>query len=167
MDSSASQHKDQQAEAIEATIATTKAAMEEQLDTTVSLESPNLQNTQVLPRSTYASMADLDEGAELQFTPSSLINGVKCAKVELNDVKDEIDYWQQAVLCSVLGANLPFTFMQGFIERIWSAYELDKIIQVRKEVFLVRNPKLEFTSVIKRAAVTHTPIASPNRSPQS
>ena len=66
--------------------------MLEQLDATVSPESPNLQNTQVLPRNTYASMVDLGEGAELQFMPSSLINGVKCAKVELDDVKDEIDY---------------------------------------------------------------------------
>ncbi|KAJ8432712.1 hypothetical protein Cgig2_009770 [Carnegiea gigantea] len=138
MDSSTSQHKDQQAEAIEATIATTEAAIEEQLDATVSPETPHLQNTQVLPRSTYASMVDLNKGARLEFIPSSLINGVKCAKVELNDAKDEIDYWQQAVLCSVLGANPPFAVMQGFIQRIWSAYGLDKIIQVRKWVFLVR-----------------------------
>ena len=58
-------------------------------------------------------------------------------KVELDDVKNEIDYWQQAVLCSVLGANPPFVVVQGFIQRIWSAYELNKIIQVRKGVFLV------------------------------
>ncbi|KAJ8437367.1 hypothetical protein Cgig2_006449 [Carnegiea gigantea] len=90
MGSSTSQHKDLQAVAIEATIATIEAAMEEQLDAIVSPATPNLQNTQ---------------GAELQFMPSSLINGVKCAKVELDDVKDEVDYWQQAVLCFVLGAN--------------------------------------------------------------
>jgi len=30
-----------------------------------------------------------------------------------------------------------------------------------------RNPEVEFTPVTRRAAVTHTPIASPNRNPQS
>ena len=34
-------------------------------------------------------------------------------------------------------------------------------------VFPPRNPEVEFTPVTRRAAVTHTPIASPNRNPQS
>jgi len=38
-------------------------------------------------------------------------------------------------MCSVLGVNPPFAVMQGFIQRIWSAYELDKIIQEQKGVF--------------------------------
>ena len=100
--------------------------------------SPIEQNTQVLLQCSYAPMVDQDEGADLQFMPSSLINGVSCGKVELDVVKQEIDYWQHVVFCSVLPANQPFPVMQGFIRRIWSAYELNTIIQVRNGVFLVR-----------------------------
>ena len=42
------------------------------------------------------------------------------------------------MICSVLGANPPFEIMQGFIRRIWGTYEIDKILQVRKGVFMVR-----------------------------
>jgi len=37
-----------------------------------------------------------------------------------------------------LGANSPYEVMQGFIKRAWAAYEIDKIIQVRRRAFLVR-----------------------------
>ncbi|KAJ8419619.1 hypothetical protein Cgig2_032648 [Carnegiea gigantea] len=46
MDSSSPHRKGQQAEAVEATIATAEAQMEEQLNATVTSESPNLQNAQ-------------------------------------------------------------------------------------------------------------------------
>ena len=79
----------------------------------------------------------------------------KCAKVELVDVKQEIDYWQRAVLCSVLGANPPFAVMQGFIKRIWSAYELDKIIQVRKGVFLVCFVRMQDKTTVEKKGMSY------------
>ena len=73
----------------------------------------------------------------LKFITAPLINGVKCAKIESNDVGPEIAYWQLAVLCSVLGANPPLEVIEGFIRRIWKAFDIDKICLVRKGVFLV------------------------------
>ena len=94
--------------------------------------------TQVNALSTYASLVDPEEGSELKFFPTSMVNGVRCAKLEKKDVESEIEYWQQAVLCSVLGANPPFEIIQGFIKRIWAKFEIDKIVMVRKGVLLVR-----------------------------
>jgi len=96
---------------IEATMASTESPVEDNLNATVMLEFPIGQNTQLLPQSSYASMVDRGKGTDLYFIPSSLINGVKCAKVELDDVQQEIDYWQHAVFCQMLGGNPLFVAM--------------------------------------------------------
>ncbi|KAJ8423185.1 LOW QUALITY PROTEIN: hypothetical protein Cgig2_026633 [Carnegiea gigantea] len=95
-------------------------------------------NQQVTPQSSYASLVDPEEGSELKFIPTYVVNGVQCAKREKKDVAAEIDYWQQAILCLVLGANPPFEVIQGFIKRIWAKLAIDKTILVRKGAFLVR-----------------------------
>lgn len=83
-------------------------------------------------------MVDTDDGIELKFIPIEVINRTKIAKIVQEDVEKGIDYWQSAVICSALGANPPFEVIQGFIKRIWAGYELDKIVQVQKWVFLLR-----------------------------
>ena len=88
--------------------------------------------------SSYAAMVDPDEGTSLNFILSSMVNGVKCAKIEPHDVQSEIDYWKSAVLCSVIGANPPLEIIEGFVRRIWQTCEIDKVCFVRKGVYLVR-----------------------------
>ena len=56
---------------------------------------------------------------------------------------DEIAYWQNAVLCTVMGANPPFEIMKGFLNRIWANFAIDRILFVRKGVFLVRFARLQ------------------------
>ncbi|KAJ8436173.1 hypothetical protein Cgig2_034201 [Carnegiea gigantea] len=79
-------------------------------------------------------MVDPEEGADLKFIPTRTINGVKCSKLEKEDVEAEIEYWQQAVLWSVLGANPPFEVIKGFINRIWASMDIDKIIHDKQTV---------------------------------
>ena len=93
--------------------------------------------SQVQLLSSYASVVDLEEGTDLKYIATHTINRVRCATLEKEDVAVEIEYWQQPVLCSVLGANPPFKVMQGLIKRIWAPLDIDKIIYVRKGVFLV------------------------------
>jgi len=68
-------------------------------------------------------------------------------------VENEIEYWQNAIICSVLGANPPFEIMQGFISRIWGAYEIDKILQVRKGVFMVRFQDIQDNITVEKRGV--------------
>ena len=56
-------------------------------------------------------MVDPEEGTDLKYMPTKLINGIKCAKIEKEDVKQEIKFRHNAILCSVLGANPPFEVM--------------------------------------------------------
>ncbi|KAJ8423094.1 hypothetical protein Cgig2_023476 [Carnegiea gigantea] len=74
----------------------------------------------------------------LKFIPALIINGVKCAKIEKTNTAPEINYWQSAVLCTVLGANPPLEIIEGFVRRIWAAYEIDKVCRVRAGLYLVR-----------------------------
>jgi len=101
----------------------------------------------------FAQLVDPNEGTELKFVPSSIINGVKCTQLEQSDVKDEIQYWQSAVLCTVMGANPPFEVMKGFLKRIWANYAIDRILYARKGVFLVRFVQLQDKISVEKRVV--------------
>ncbi|KAJ8435470.1 hypothetical protein Cgig2_021103 [Carnegiea gigantea] len=92
---------------------------------------------------TYVSLLDADEGTLLSYKPATIVNGKKCAQIEIKDVAPEVDYWQHAILCSVLGANPPYEVIKGFVQRIWADFEIDKILMVRKGLFLVRFVQLQ------------------------
>lgn len=53
------------------------------------------------------------------------------------------------MLCSVLGANPPMEVIKGYMHRIWQNFEIDKIVLVRKGIFLVRFKKLEDKIVVE------------------
>ena len=93
---------------------------------------------QVNASSSYASLVGPDEGTDLKFVPTEVFHEMKIAKIERDDVDAEIEYWSNAVIYSILGARPSFEVIRGFIKGIWAAFEIDKIIQVRKGVFLVR-----------------------------
>ncbi|XP_074283153.1 uncharacterized protein LOC141607698 [Silene latifolia] len=54
------------------------------------------------------------------------------------DIKDEIEYWNNAVYWFVLGANPPWEVLNGFIMRIWQKHNVDKISFMPNGIFLVR-----------------------------
>lgn len=39
-------------------------------------------------------------------------------KIDFDDIQSEIEYWNSSVVCYVLGANPPFSMMEGYIRRI-------------------------------------------------
>ena len=56
-------------------------------------------------------------------------------KIDYEDVKDEIEYWENVVVCYVIGANPPFPVIEGFIRRIWGKFGIDKDGAVGKGFF--------------------------------
>ena len=103
--------------------------------------------------SSYATMTSPDEGISLSFVHTPVVNGMKCAKIRPKDVHPKIEYWNLAVLCSVLGANPPLEVVEGFIKRIWKAFDVDKIFLVKKGVFLVRFKHLSEQSIVVQRRV--------------
>jgi len=104
---------------------------------------PNANNQTPQYHHSYAQLLDPNEGTELKFIPSLNINGMRCTKIEKSDVVDEITNWNNAVLCTVMGTNPPFEIVKGFLNRIWANFAIDRILYVRKGVFLVRFSNLQ------------------------
>lgn len=63
--------------------------------------------------------------------------------IDLDDIKDEIKFWESSVMCYVLGANPPLSVFEGFIRRIWGEMGIDKIASIGREMFIVRCLNLE------------------------
>lgn len=49
-------------------------------------------------------------------------------RIDVDDVKSEIDYWSSSLVCYALGANPPFAVMNGYLRRIWGKYNIEKIL---------------------------------------
>ncbi|KAM6571878.1 hypothetical protein CsatA_015958 [Cannabis sativa] len=65
-------------------------------------------------------------------------------KITMDDIEEEVSYWQSAIVCYVLGANPPLSVLEGFARRIWRD-KVDKIGMISYGIFLIR-----FTSIKDR-----------------
>ncbi|KAK4733464.1 hypothetical protein R3W88_007725 [Solanum pinnatisectum] len=45
----------------------------------------------------------------------------------MDDIRDDVEYWNTAVICYVLGSNHPQSIMEGYFNRIWKGMGIDKI----------------------------------------
>ncbi|XP_074283992.1 uncharacterized protein LOC141608550 [Silene latifolia] len=68
-----------------------------------------------------------------------------------DDVSAEIEYWRQAVVCFIMGANPPSDIVEVFIRRIWSKYNIDKISFMHDGLFLVRFKSLEMKEKVLKS----------------
>lgn len=53
------------------------------------------------------------------------------------DIKSEVDFWVNVMVCYVLGENLLLLVMEGFFKRVWGKYGIDRIILIVEVVFIV------------------------------
>ncbi|XP_074293329.1 uncharacterized protein LOC141620324 [Silene latifolia] len=65
-----------------------------------------------------------------------------------DDVKEELQYWQNSVYCFILGANPSWDIVEGFVRRIWANYPIDKVSFLPNGIFLVR-----FTTAASKVAI--------------
>ncbi|XP_062103231.1 uncharacterized protein LOC133814259 [Humulus lupulus] len=56
---------------------------------------------------------------------------------------DEVQYWNSALVCYVLGANPPIHVIEGFLRRIWKQQNLDRVSLLTHGIFLVRFHSVE------------------------
>lgn len=80
-----------------------------------------------------ANIPDVDE-LELKTNESTKQN----VKITMEDIKEEVEYLSNAVICYVLGSNPPPIVMNGYFHGIWGKLGIDKVAQVNRGVFLVR-----------------------------
>lgn len=59
-------------------------------------------------------------------------------KVTVDDVSDELAYWNLGVIEYVIGLNPRLSAFDGFCHRIWGKSNVNKVIPIKKGVFLIR-----------------------------
>ncbi|KAK6773735.1 hypothetical protein RDI58_028973 [Solanum bulbocastanum] len=63
-------------------------------------------------------------GYKLEYvTPTKKEN---IEEIEMEDIMSEITYWGNVLVCYELGAHPPFTMIQGYLQRLWGKYGIDK-----------------------------------------
>ncbi|XP_074291258.1 uncharacterized protein LOC141618033 [Silene latifolia] len=67
------------------------------------------------------------------------------------DVKQEVEFWNNSVFCYILGANPPTEVIEGFVYRIWSQFGIDRVSFLDNGIFIVR-----FTKYENREALLHS-----------
>lgn len=58
-------------------------------------------------------------------------------KITMEDIVDEIEFWNAAIVCYVLGANPPIHIMEGFVHRVWKD-KVDRMGSPGYGIFVVR-----------------------------
>ncbi|XP_062075606.1 uncharacterized protein LOC133779692 [Humulus lupulus] len=53
---------------------------------------------------------------ETSFPKSEQANKIK---ITMEDIEEEISYWNSSIVCYVLGANSPLSVLEGFARRLW------------------------------------------------
>ncbi|XP_074290342.1 uncharacterized protein LOC141617073 [Silene latifolia] len=65
-------------------------------------------------------------------------NNSKKPQIWIEDVSGEMNFWSTAVYGYILGARPPWTVVNGFLKRVWSRFDIDKISFMTNGIFLVR-----------------------------
>lgn len=59
-------------------------------------------------------------------------------EIDLADMEFEVEYWQNIMVCYVLCAHPPFNVTNGYIQRLWGKYDINKVVILKNRVILVR-----------------------------
>uniref|UniRef100_A0A803QQC4 Reverse transcriptase domain-containing protein n=1 Tax=Cannabis sativa TaxID=3483 RepID=A0A803QQC4_CANSA len=71
---------------------------------------------------------------EPSFKQSVSTNKVK---ITLDDIEEEIYFWQASIVCYVLGANPPLHVLEGFVNRAWKD-KIDRVKMLSYGIFIIR-----------------------------
>lgn len=82
-----------------------------------------------------------NDGIENNYAPSHVLTPL--VKIDFDDNKEELEFWESVVVCYVLGANPPHNVMEGYVRRIWVKFGVDKVSQVGKGIYMVRFTTME------------------------
>uniref|UniRef100_A0A803PMG1 Uncharacterized protein n=1 Tax=Cannabis sativa TaxID=3483 RepID=A0A803PMG1_CANSA len=73
---------------------------------------------------------------KLYFKELLIRDGVKIAQVDVEEIKLQVECWDSAIICMVLGANPPIAIFEGFIRRIWGNPSVAEIARMNGDTRL-------------------------------
>ncbi|XP_062075912.1 uncharacterized protein LOC133780045 [Humulus lupulus] len=63
-------------------------------------------------------------------------------KIDVEDIAEEVNFWQSSLVCYVLGANPPIRILEGFVRRLWKD-QVDKVRILSSGIFIIRFLSME------------------------
>ncbi|KAL9244367.1 hypothetical protein vseg_018149 [Gypsophila vaccaria] len=66
----------------------------------------------------------------------------------VDDIVSELNYWQTAVVCYILGSNPLFSMISHFIKRIWGKHGFDNISFLLNGIFIVHFTTSEIQQLV-------------------
>ncbi|XP_062099989.1 uncharacterized protein LOC133805855 [Humulus lupulus] len=98
-------------------------------------------NFQASVQSHWANLRDkllINEATKLHYEEPIMKNGKKVAQIDLAEVAEQAQNWNSAVICMVLGANLPFAVFEGFVKRIWGHLGIERVVRMHMGLTIVK-----------------------------
>ncbi|XP_062080661.1 uncharacterized protein LOC133785445 [Humulus lupulus] len=80
----------------------------------------------------------LNETSKLHYEEPMLKNGKKVAQIDLDEVSEQAQNWNSAMICMVLGANPPFAVFEGFVKRIWCHLGVERVVRMHMDLTIVK-----------------------------
>uniref|UniRef100_A0A803PTB7 Reverse transcriptase domain-containing protein n=1 Tax=Cannabis sativa TaxID=3483 RepID=A0A803PTB7_CANSA len=97
----------------------------------------------------------ISRDSKLSFTKPIIQNGVKIAQVDIEEVSEQTENWNSAVICMILGANLPIAIFEGFIKRVWGHLGIVQIARMSKGLVMVKFHDEATRDEVLEAGVLH------------
>ncbi|XP_060211616.1 uncharacterized protein LOC132639151 [Lycium barbarum] len=76
-------------------------------------------------------------------------------EIEEDDITSELEYWKNAVVCYVIGAHPPFSVLNGYIQRQWGKWGINKIAMLKNGIMLVRFDSAEGKNEVIQGGIYH------------
>lgn len=77
-------------------------------------------------------------GFKLEYVNPETHGESLIGEIVLDDINTEIEYWKSAIVCYVLGAHPHFVVLNGYIQRVWAKYGINKVAIMKNGIVLVR-----------------------------
>ncbi|KAL2894986.1 putative RNA-directed DNA polymerase from transposon X-element [Bienertia sinuspersici] len=72
--------------------------------------------------------------SERGFTPPA----IPSIRIMFDDIAEEVDYWNSALVSYILGASPPLEVFAGFTKRMWGKWGISKVASMGKGIYIVR-----------------------------
>uniref|UniRef100_A0A803NHS2 CCHC-type domain-containing protein n=1 Tax=Cannabis sativa TaxID=3483 RepID=A0A803NHS2_CANSA len=101
-------------------------------------EKGNLQDSAKTHWNAFTKVHNVYRDPMLAYSEPMIKNGIKVAKVDVEEVKEQAANGNSSVICMVLGANPPLTVFEGFLRRVWGHLGITQIARMAKGLTMVR-----------------------------
>ncbi|XP_062093504.1 uncharacterized protein LOC133799506 [Humulus lupulus] len=108
----------------------------------------------ILSKDRSSSWAE-EGGSKLEFTEPLQKDGQKIAQLDIEEIEVEASLWNSALIYVVMGANPPLSVFEGFINRIWGKFGIERVARMNSGFTMVKFRDEATRDMILESGVIH------------